>query len=103
MGEHLMGIELVYVDEDTLDWLSIHKSPMLMHEMETNGYLGYKEFKVLADCGLTLKQFHVVLLYYFCGKKQAEIARIMRLSQQAVSQYLVWAKKKILKKLLKSS
>ena len=96
-----MAIELLYVDEETLDWLSVHKSPMLMHEMETNGYLGYEEFKILADCGLTLKQFHVVLLYYFCGKKQAEIARITRTSQQTVATHLKRAKKKLLKKLLK--
>ena len=102
MGAHLMAIELLYVDEETLDWLSVHKSPMLMHEMETNGHLGYEEFKVLADCGLTLKQFHVVLLYYLCGKKQVEIARIMRINQQNVSNYLFWAKKKIFKKLSKS-
>jgi len=95
-------IELLYVDEDTLDWLSVHKSPMPMAEMETDGYLGYEEFKVLADCGLTLKQFHVVLLYYFCGKKQAEIARIMRINQSNASRYLSQSKKKILKKLTKT-
>jgi len=95
------SIELLYVDEDYLDWLSVHKSPMPMVDMETNGHLGYEEFKVLADCGLTLKQFHVVLLYYFCGKKQPEIARITRTSRPTVTIHIKRAKKKILKKLLK--
>ena len=96
-----MAIELVYVKENTLEWLNAHKSPMPMVDMETNGHLGYEEFKVLADCGLTLKQFHVVLLYYFCGKKQPEIARITRTSKQSVSIHIQRAKKKILQKLLK--
>ena len=96
-----MAIELVYVKENTLEWLNAHKSPMPMVDMETNGHLGYEEFKVLADCDLTLKQFHVVLLYYFCGKKQVEIARITRTSQSNVAHQIIKAKKKILKKLQK--
>ena len=94
--------KLVYVDNDTLDLISANDSPMPMADMETDSRLGYKEFKVLSDCNLTLKQFHIVLLYYFCGKKQREIARIMSISPQAVSNYLMWAKKKILKKLKKN-
>ena len=92
---------MIYVDEAALDWLNFHKSPMSMAEMETNNRLGYAEFKVLADCGLTLKQFHVILLYYLCGMKQREIARITRTSRPTVTIHLKRAKKKILKKLLK--
>ena len=98
-----MAIDIIYVDDDVLDWLNIHKSYMSMAEMETNQRLGYKEFKCLVGCGLTLRQFHVVLLYYFCELNQSEIARIMRIDQSTVSQYLMWSKKKILKKLIKSS
>jgi len=94
-----MAIEIVYVEDDVLDWLNFHKSPMPMAEMETDSRLGYAEFKVLADCGLTLKQFHVILLYYFCGMKQREIARITRTSQPTIAEHLQYAKKKILKKL----
>jgi len=97
-----MAIEIVYVDEDVLDWLSVHKSDMSMADMETNSQLGYAEFKVLTDCGLTLKQFHVVLLYYFCGVKQVEIARIMGIDESTVREHLTYAKKKIFKKLSKN-
>ena len=96
-----MAIELLYVDEDAIEWLNVNKSVMSMADMETDPRLGYKEFKVIADCGLTFKQIHVVLLFYFCGMKQREIARIMRIDRANVSQYLTWAKKKIYKKLLK--
>jgi len=97
-----MTIEIVYVEEDTLEWLNFHKSSMPTSDMETNPRLGYAEFMVLADCGLTLKQFHVALLYYFCGKKQREIARIMRINQSNASRYLSQSKKKILNKLTKT-
>ena len=95
-------MDLITVDEETLDWLNFHKSPMSMAEMETNRELGCAEFRVLADCGLTLKQFHVVLLYYFCELKQREISKIMRMNQSNVSRYLSQSRKKILKKLTKT-
>ena len=94
-----MAIELLYVDEGALEWLNIHKSAMSMAEMETDPRIGYAEFKVLTDCNLTLKQFHVILLFYFCGMKQTEIARITMTSQPTVAEHLQYAKKKILKKL----
>ena len=97
-----MAIELLYVDEDVIEWLNVNKSVMSMADMETDPRLGYKEFKVIADCGLTLKQIHVVLLFYFCGMKQTEIAGIMRINQSNVSGYLSQSKKKILKKLTKT-
>ena len=96
-----MAIELLYVDEDAIEWLNVNKSVMSMADMETDPRLGYKEFKVIADCGLTLKQIHVVLLFYFCGIKQPEIARIIRTSRPTVTIHLKRAKKKIRKKLLK--
>ena len=96
-----MAIELLYVDEDAIEWLNVNKSVMSMADMETDPRLGYKEFKVIADCGLTLKQIHVVLLFYFCGMKQREIARITRTSQPTITVHLKRANKKILKKLLK--
>ena len=98
-----MAIEIIYVEEEVLDWLNIHKSPMPMACMETNSHLGYAEFKVLSDCNLTLKQFHVVLLYYFCGKSEREVGRIMKIDRSTVNEHLMYSKKKILKKLTKNA
>ena len=93
-------MDLIYVDEDTLDWLNFHKSPMPMAEMERDIELGYAEFKCLVGYGLTLKQFHIALLYYFCGLKQCEIARIIRTSQPNVSQQIRKLKERIAKHLV---
>ena len=94
-------IEIVYVEEDTFDLMSANNSPMPMADMETDSRLGYKEFKCLASCGLTLKQFHIIMLYYFCGLKQDEIARITRTSVSSVQNQVQKSKRKILKTLKK--
>jgi len=96
-----MAIELLYVDEGVLDWLSVHKSNMSMADIGTDPRLGYKEFKVIAACGLTLKQIHVVLLSYFCGKTERDIGEIMRIDRSTVNEHLLYAKKKMFKKLKK--
>jgi len=93
--DHVDDGNIVYMETDKLDYLN----NALSYPEMIPPQLGSDEWAIIKKCNLTARQKQCVKKYFFEHMTQAQVAEMLGISQQAVTQHLQAAIAKILVKI----